>query len=117
MRTQTLFSIGGLIFAMMSAPVSAGEIQERLSTNPTFSLVSQKQPSSLELCIADAVSRLGTAGSFLDGSSRVVITASFGEKVVVAIELNGGANGTQVIGHIQSRLWDDRMRERISTCL
>ena len=101
----------------LSSEAMGGEIQERLDTPAAFSFVSKKPPASLVFCIADAISRLGAPAAFDDGPNRIVVTSSSGEKVLVAIDVVAGPTGTAVIGHIQGRNWDDRMRQRVASCL
>lgn len=106
----------GTITAATSAP--AGKVQDRLDTPPSFSFMTQKTPAALEFCIADAISDMAAPSAVRDGPNRIVIVGTGGlDKVIAAVELNGGAGATQVIGHLQGRNWDDRMRERVARCL
>lgn len=93
-----------------------GEIRERLETPANFTFQTLKRPVDLELCVADQVSKMADPAAFHDGPDREVVIASNG-KVIAAIELNGSASGTTVVGHIFAHGWDDRMRDRISGCL
>ncbi|MGE5563423.1 MAG: hypothetical protein ACM3ZV_08940 [Bacillota bacterium] len=100
--------------AGQSAP--RGEIQERLDGQPSFVFQTRKRPVDLEFCVADVLSRVANPSAFSDGPDRRIVIASEG-KVIVAVELNGTTGGTNVIGHVFAKGWDDRMRERVKACL
>ena len=113
-----------LAFVAIAMPLHAedqsnppGEIQKRLDKEPNFTFQTSKKPIDLEFCIADVLSRMAEPSAFRDGPNRSIVIANALGKVVGAIELNGSASGTIVIGHIYGKGWDDRMRERIHACL
>jgi hypothetical protein len=61
---------------------------------------------------------MGATTALRDGPSRIIVVATGGlDKVIAAVELNAGVGATDVIGHIQGRNWDDRVRERVAKCL
>jgi hypothetical protein len=92
-----------------------GEITERLDGQVNFVFETPKRPVDLEFCVADVLSKMAVPSAFSDGPDRRIVIASLG-KVIAAIELNGSAAGTRIVGHIYAKGWDDRMRTRIEWC-
>jgi hypothetical protein len=105
-----------LLTATTDSPFPRGEIRERLEGQANFTFQTTKRPVDLEFCVADILSKMADPSAFSDGPDRSIVIASTG-KVIAAIELNGSPTGTTVIGHIFAKGWDDRMRERIQSCL
>lgn len=105
--------------AVLTAPQPRGEIGKRLDTPPTFTFQTARKPVDLELCIADILNDLSTPSVYSYGPEREVMIIGWGGgKISVAIELNGSANGTTVIGHVQpvGKL-QSRMRDGMSGCV
>ena len=103
---------------VMAEPAFAGEVAERLRAPEAFDLNTPKAPVSLEYCIADAISPLGSVAALNDGPNRVIVTASAPSgRVLVAVELNGARTPTRVIGHVYAPRWNDQMRNEVASCL
>lgn len=106
-----------LLVAQAASP--PGEIGERLAKPPTFAFESPKAPETLELCVADAISKNLTAAAFSNGPGRHVIVGSlnfqFHNGVPVVVELVRAGPVTRVIGH--STKGDSWLQDRIRSCL
>lgn len=97
----------------------AGELKEHLALPPAATLTSGKRAYDLEICIADALTVLGTPTSLRDGPDGVVIVASnpmAGNYIAsAAIQEAGGQSRVSV--RVRGKGWNDRIRGRIEACL
>jgi hypothetical protein len=101
----------------LAFPAFAGEIRERMNAPVAFEFSSNKRPASLEYCVGDAISSLGPVAALRDGPDRVIVTASAPSgRILVAVELNGSAGATQLIGHVYGPRWNDKMRNDVANC-
>lgn len=97
----------------------AGELKEHLALPPSATFSSAKPAYDMEICIADALTVLGTPTVLRDGPSNIVIAASIpmsGTYIASATVLHTD-EGSRVDLRVRGKGWNDRMRERIQACL
>lgn len=97
----------------------AGELKEHLALPPAATLASGKRAYDLEICIADALTVLGTPTSLRDGADGVVIVASnpmAGNYIASAAIHEAGGQSTVTV-RVRGKGWNDRIRGRVEACL
>lgn len=97
----------------------AGELKEHLALQPAAVLTSTKKAYDLEICIADALTVLGTPTALRDGPDDVVIAASIPSAgtYIASATIVRTDNGSRVDVRVRGKGWNDRVRERVQACL
>lgn len=97
----------------------AGELKEHLALPPAATLTSDKPAYDMEICIADALTVLGTPTSLRDGPDGVVIVASnpMAGTYIASAAIQKTDRGSRVIVRVRGKGWNDRVRDRVQACL
>lgn len=97
----------------------AGELKEHLALPPVAELASNKQSYDLEICIADALTVLGTPTALRDGKDDVVIAAStpMAGTYIASATIVHTEQGSRVDVRVRGKGWNDRVRDRVQACL
>lgn len=96
-----------------------GEIRERLDKQVTATFETPKPVIDLELCVADALSSIGTPTMLREGADRVHMMISFsGANVYLAsASFIVIPTGTRIDLRVRGTGWDERLTARIKACL
>ena len=104
-------------FLFSAASAHAGEIFERLRTEPNFKLTSTKRPEDLELCVADALTHAGAVSAFRNGRETIIMSLMGVNKYNGAVRLVPVEAGTDLTVFLRGKTYDDRMKGWISDCV
>jgi hypothetical protein len=96
-----------------------GELRERLSKPVIASLESRKPAYDLELCVADVMTVMGVPTVLRDGPDNLQMMINFpnGNSYTASVSFIKLANGTRLDIRLRGKGWDDRLRDRLTTCL
>lgn len=96
-----------------------GELRERLNAPPKAILTSVKPSYDLEICVADALTVIGTPTVLRDGPDNIVIAAAAtgGNAFLAAVSIIKNPTGSRIELRIRGKAWDDRIRTRVAGCL
>lgn len=105
--------------ALIAAQAYQGELRERLAAPIVEEFDSAKKAYDLEVCVADALTVLGTPTAFRDGPDNIVIAASMpsGNAYLAAVTISKSGDGSHLALRLRGKGWNDRLRSRISGCL
>jgi hypothetical protein len=96
-----------------------GEIQERLGKPVSVSFETLKPVIDLELCIANALSSLGTPTMLREGPDKVHMMISFpaANAYLASASFITTQTGTRIDLRVRGKGWDDRLTSRVKDCL
>ena len=96
-----------------------GELRERLRAAPAAVLTTSKPAYDLEICVADALTAVGTPTVLRNGPVNIVIASAMAanEDYIATVNINKVASGSELILRVAGRGWNDRLRTRIEGCL
>ena len=112
--------IGVLAFAaMIQSEPYRGELRERLEEPVISTLNSAKLSYDLEVCVADALTVLGTPTVFRSGPNDIVVAASLpsGNAYLAAVTISRVNDGSRLDLRLRGKGWDDRITARLRQCL
>lgn len=96
-----------------------GEIMERLSAPVIATFTTTKPAYDLEICVANALTSLGTPTVLRDGPDNIVILASLhgGNAFLASASIIKTATGSRIDLRLRGKGFDDRVTRRIDDCL
>lgn len=113
-----MLTIAALALLLQAQPYE-GELKERLRAEPKAVFDSAKKSYDLEICIADALTVIGSPTVLRDGPENIVIAAAFpGRNAFLAsVSINPTSTGSHLALRIRGKGWDDRISARVTGCL
>lgn len=104
---------------LLQAKPYEGELVERLKTPAKATFESQKRSYDLEICVADALTVVGSPTVLRDGPDNIVIAASFpgGNAFLASVSIAKNGTGSRLELRIRGKGWDDRIKARVAGCL
>lgn len=113
-----MLAIAALALLLQAKPYE-GELRERLQAPAKAAFESGKRSYDLEICVADALTVIGSPTVLRDGPENIVIAASFpgGNAFLASVSIARTATGSHLELRIRGKGWDDRIRTRVAGCL
>lgn len=104
---------------LLQATPAGGELMERLQSPVRATFESQKRSYDLEVCVADALTVMGSPTVLRDGPENIVIAASFpgGNAFLASVSISRNGTGSHLELRLRGKAWADRMKTRIAACL
>ncbi len=117
---MSIFAIAMLIGITQQYQQLDGEIGERLNKPVFMTLTSKKKIYDLELCVADAFSKLGVATIFRDGPSDIQMMINGGGihySFLYSVSFNEGHGGTTLSIRALGDNIPEKYLDRAKKCL
>ena len=104
---------------LLQAKPYEGELMERLKAPAKATFESQKRSYDLEICVADALTVVGSPTVLRDGPENIVIAASLpaGNAFLASVSIAREGSGSRLELRIRGKGWDDRIKSRVAGCL
>jgi hypothetical protein len=114
-----LMMFASAIALIVQGEPNAGELMERLTSEPKAVFDTGKKPYDLELCLADALTLIGAPTVFRDGPDNIVMAVALagGNAIFATVSVAQKADGSHLELRARGKGWDDRLSARIKTCL